>query len=134
MAFEALLSQVRKLSAGHLKKLQEVLDDRAFDLGISKYSSGKIYGIRHKRTKQLAYTGSTIKSLKSRWSGHVSFFKTNPNSTWTRFINQNGGPNMFAIELVETYPCKEFDRRVFTRSRALLYQSTPSQMQCQYDR
>lgn len=87
--------------------MQKAINDRAFYLGVSKYSSGKIYGIRHKVTKQLAYTGSTVKSLRSRWCGHVSFFKTNPNSKWTKFVNDNGGPVMFAIELIESYPCKD---------------------------
>lgn len=124
MEFEDLLIQVNNLSAGQLKKLQTVMDERAFDLGISRYSLGKIYGIRHKETNQLAYIGSTIKSLKARWGGHLSFFKTNLNSKWTLFVNDKGGPNKFSIELIEKYSCKD-NASLLNRERFYIRQLHP---------
>ncbi len=106
--FLELVKEVGDFSATDVLKLQTILDDRKFVLGISKYSEGRIYGIWDKVTGELAYVGSTIKLLPNRWSGHKSHFKNNPDSSYTRYIMSHGGPSKFEIKLIEAFPCKTF--------------------------
>lgn len=106
--FMQLLKDVESLTITEVLELQDVLDEKKFVLGISKYGKGKIYGIWNIVTGELAYVGSTIKVLRNRWSGHKSFFKTSPNSAYTQYIMSQGGAANFFIKLIEDYPCKSF--------------------------
>ena len=82
------------------QQLQEELD-------LLKYAKGKIYKIVQKNHESIiVYVGSTIQELRGRFGGHKSFFKTNPNSKLSQYVNERGGAKEFYIELIENYPCK----------------------------
>lgn len=89
-----------------LSDLEQLIATRRFELGIGKYSAAKIYNVRHIETDIIAYTGSTIKELKLRWSGHKSFFINCPDTVWAKYVAVNGGPDAFRIELVKHCPCR----------------------------
>ena len=82
------------------QRLQDQLD-------LLKYAEGKIYKILQKHHETIVvYVGSTIQLLNHRFSGHKSFFTSNPNSKYSRYVNDRGGGAEFYIELIENYPCK----------------------------
>lgn len=84
---------------------QKAINQSLFDAGIGRYNKGKIYCVKGKDDEQIVYIGSTVKSLKERWSGHVSFFRQNPHSKWTKLVMENGGTEKFYIQLLEEFPC-----------------------------
>jgi hypothetical protein len=63
------------------------------------YQNGKIYGIYYQ--DELIYIGSTILSLKQRFSNH---FKTKNKSKIATFV-KNNDKELFKMELIENYPC-----------------------------
>ena len=109
MTLAALLTAITTLSVFDLGEIETALEARKFALGIGRYSEAKIYLVRHLVSGIIAYVGSTIKPLQIRWGGHRGSFKSNPHSVWSKYVHDNGGPDQFAIELVEEYPCMSFD-------------------------
>ena len=103
---EFIAAFIEKGSPEQLKEIDKFINSRLFKLNLAKYSSGKIYNVKHKETGIVAYTGSTIQELPTRWSGHRSFFKSNPKSKWTKYVVDNGGPEAFEIMLVKMFPCR----------------------------
>ena len=89
-----------------LKNLTKGIEKRMLELIAMEYAQGKIYMIVHKETKVLAYIGSTIHELITRFYGHKSFLKANPNSKYARYIDNAGGIDAFEIILIENYPCQ----------------------------
>ena len=78
-------------------------------MNVSKYSTGKIYGIRC-NTTNLLYVGSTIETLNLRESKHLTDLKgymghlNKPRSYRTSFeclMNKN-----YDYFLIEEYPCE----------------------------
>ncbi len=100
---EIAISKISNIK--HIQLLQSTLDAKYLELVALAYQDGKIYNIINKDTKVVAYTGSTIQNLLTRWSGHKSFFKSRPNSKYSRYISDAGGPSMFEIVLIEAFPC-----------------------------
>lgn len=109
MKLDELLTAITALTVLEVDDIEAALEDRKFALGIGRYSQAKIYLVRHLVTGVVAYVGSTIKPLEIRWGGHRGFFKHSPNSIWSMYVNDNGGPEQFAIELVKEYPCRTFN-------------------------
>lgn len=103
---KAILHTITRADAQVLDTLSAAIEERRFSLGISKFSKACIYLVRARNVNEVAYVGSTSRSLKTRWAGHEQFFKTNPFSRWTQYVVEHGGPENFEIELVEEYPCK----------------------------
>ena len=109
MTLDVLLTAITALSILEVGEIEAALDKRKFALGIGRYSQAKIYLVRHLATGVVAYVGSTIKPLEIRWGGHKGFFKLSPQSVWSKYVFENGGPEQFAIELIEEYPCQSFN-------------------------
>lgn len=106
ISLNAILETILCSDIKVLDSLASAIEDRRFDLGISKFSRASIYLVRAIDTRVVAYVGSTTRSLKVRWSGHEGFFKVSPHSKWSTYVSKHGGPDNFEIELVEEYPCK----------------------------
>jgi hypothetical protein len=75
----------------------------------TKYNQGKIYKIVANGTDE-CYVGSTIRSLSSRWSNHLSGHKrwltgVSWNCASYTFFEKHGTDNCH-IELIELWPCK----------------------------
>lgn len=88
-----------------LDRLQKLIDEKRFELGCGRYSTGKIYRIVQIDRYVLVYVGSTIRTLDSRMGGHRSHWK-NFNDVYAEYIRSNGGPRNFRIELIMDYPCR----------------------------
>lgn len=101
--------------------LREALQELEFHLGISRYSTGKIYKIINITTGEIAYIGSTIKPLNLRQSGHKSFFKLCPASPWTQYVMANGGVSNLRIELIEDYPCRTLQELIDRERHYILF-------------
>ena len=89
-----------------MQKLSQAIEERRYSLGIGRFCQARIYLVRALDTGIVAYVGSTTRSLKTRWSGHESFFKVSPQTKWSAYVLAHGGPQNFEIELVEDYPCR----------------------------
>lgn len=100
---QTLLNQ---MNPAQLDRLKTLIVEREFALGAGKYSTAKVYNVIHNKTGVIAYTGSTIKELSLRWAGHKSFFKMCPDSAWSQYVAQNGGPEEFSIVLIKNCPCR----------------------------
>ena len=108
MASEVMQIEISKISdVKQVKIVQSLLEAKYRELVALLYQDGKIYRIIHKTTKVVAYIGSTIQDLPSRWSGHKSFFNTRPNSKYSRYISDAGGASIFEIVLIEAFPCAD---------------------------
>ena len=103
-----IIRRIMKSDAKTLDQFSAAIQERRFSLGIGKFSKALIYLVRAIDTGVVAYVGSTSRSMKVRWAGHESFFKTNPFSKWTMYVLEHGGPGNFRIELIEEYPCRSF--------------------------
>ena len=103
---DAMRRNISKISAKEsLSIIQTYIDDRLRDLIAIEHSAGKIYMIVHKVTRKLAYIGSTVDALHQRFGGHRSFWKNNPESKYSKYIQDADGPDAFEIILIEDYPC-----------------------------
>ena len=122
--FQEMIDKIGNLDITEIDKIQFALNDRKFRLGVSKYSTGKVYGVWHSQSGELAYVGSTIKALPNRWSGHKSFFKNNPYSAYTKFILSQGGPLKFHIGLIEKHACRT-RRELLTREKFYINNMKP---------
>ena len=100
-SFATAIHVIDNADKAALDELSARIEKRRYDLGIGLYCRASIYLVRLKSTQVVAYVGSTTRSLHTRWQGHLSFFKTSPNSKWASFVADNGGPEKFRIELVE---------------------------------
>lgn len=100
------IEKVNTLTADQVIKLQEALEERAYQLGINAYVSGKIYKFVNNITGEVLYVGSTKQELKQRKGGHLSFFKKCPDSAWTSHVMAIGGPTNIDMVLIELYPCR----------------------------
>lgn len=109
MTLDVLLTAITALTILEVGEIEAALDKRKFALGIGRYSQAKIYLVRHLATGVVAYVGSTIKPLEIRWGGHKGFFNSSPQAVWSKYVFDNGGPEQFAIELIEEYPCQSFN-------------------------
>ena len=101
-----LLLGISECDAEALQTLSSAIEERRFSLGIGRFCQARIYLVRALDSGIVAYVGSTTRSLKTRWSGHESFFKVSPQSKWSAYVLAHGGPQNFEIELVEDYPCR----------------------------
>jgi hypothetical protein len=85
---------------------------------MSEYKTGRIYRIIHNQSN-ICYVGSTIKTLKTRWSGHKKSFETylktnkNPASIYP-FFKKYGIEN-FTIILIKEY-------EILDRKHLLVYE------------
>ena len=101
-----ILHLVDQATIEEVDLLENRLMERKFALGIGKFNHGKIYKIT--LDDVIVYVGSTVKSLESRWAGHKSHFRSCPNTLWSQFVTQNGGPDRFVISLIQEVPCRNF--------------------------
>ena len=99
---------IKIFDPSQIAQLKAFIVDREFELGIGQYCTAKTYNIIHKVTGVIAYTGSTIKPLKDRWSGHRSYFKKCPTDAWSGYVADHGGPESFEIVLIKRCPCRTF--------------------------
>jgi len=72
---------------------------------MTMYSRGKVYQVIDLRKpegspERCAYVGSTVNSLRKRWSGH----RTGRMAQFSMYVQDYGADN-FRIELVELWPC-----------------------------
>lgn len=111
-------------SIEQLKAIQDMCDDRSFKLGISKYCHSKVYGVYKKDNDELGYVGSTVQELVERWAGHRSFFNQSPNTVWSAYVFNGGGPDQFDIKLIENYPCRS-RQELLEREGQLIKQLKP---------
>ena len=88
-----------------LDRLQKLIDEKRFELGCGRYSTGKLYRIVQIDRYVLVYVGSTIRPLDNRFSGHRGHWK-NSNDGYSEYVRSNGGPGNFRIELIMNYPCR----------------------------
>lgn len=105
-SLDDLLLGISECDAEALQRLSQAIEERRYSLGIGRFCQARIYLVRALDTGIVAYVGSTTRSLKTRWSGHESFFKVSPQSKWSAYVLAHGGPQNFEIELVEDYPCR----------------------------
>ncbi len=108
MKISSLVKHVMRVNIEDIEQLREALLSREFDLGICRFSTGKVYKVTRKDTAVVAYVGSTIRKLPHRWTGHLTTFVNQPNLKWSLYVKSNGGPGNFQISLIEDYPCKTF--------------------------
>ena len=121
---EACLKFLKNSSAEEISIIKSALIDREFDLGIGRYSKAKVYGCYNLSDDSIFYVGSTIKAVKTRWSGHIAFFKQCPSSSWTQHIMSNGGPDNFELRLIEAYPCRSF-KELLAREKSYIASLKP---------
>lgn len=81
-----------------------------------RYSRGKIYTIRNRLDNNKVYVGSTIETLRQRWSKHRHDCKYYPNRTnFYKYINNNDWSD-WEIKLYQEYPCrnkKELEKKEY---------------------
>lgn len=61
---------LKQCSKDEVRAVQEMVDDRTFELGINKYSTGKAYNFVREDNGDVSYRGSTIQPLDKRKCGH----------------------------------------------------------------
>lgn len=100
-----ILQLIDTLDTETLLLVRHAVDKRIHSMGLGKYSKSKIYCVRQIQSKAIVYVGSTIQTLRARWSEHKSFIEATPNNKWALYVKNNGGHRNFLIELVEDFPC-----------------------------
>ena len=107
----ALQNSIQQCSKQEYRTIVTLIENRGCELGLNKYSKGKIYKIVHQDDDEdgddqsVAYVGSTCRTLKQRFSGHKTYIEHHCNSGWAQYVQGRGGIDKFKIKLIEDYPC-----------------------------